>query len=207
MFLLSATPASFTVATAASEELFNETVQVGNLDYNTITRTVDITGKNNVRLMGQIDVLSGGDITVYVMDADAYHQFQTTGEARQYALYAVDNVASQTLEVPIGRSGSVYVVLDNTLSLLTSKSVKVRLSLSYETPFFTTEVIAGLVVAIVAVAGIGAFLLMRRRPKVKAGSGIQQVMTQGARKNCIHCGAMMHEMARTCPACGKEQTT
>jgi hypothetical protein len=196
----------FAMVAAETDELFDETVQVGNLNYFTITRTVSIEGKNNVRLTGQIDVISGGDITVYVMDSDGYQQFQAGGRARESALYAADNVASQTIDVALSKSGPVHVVLDNTGSLLTTKSVRVRLSLTYDTPFFTTEVIAGIGIAVVAVA-VAAFFLMRRKGSAKPATVMQPVLTQGTRKNCIYCGALMHEMARTCPACGKEQPT
>jgi RNA polymerase subunit RPABC4/transcription elongation factor Spt4 len=31
------------------------------------------------------------------------------------------------------------------------------------------------------------------------------VSAEAVRKNCSFCGALMHERAKTCPACGKQQ--
>lgn len=204
------TQASTRVAFADTQSLFNETVVVKNLSFFTITRTIDITGKINVKVQGSVDLVSGGgSISVYVMDADGYQQYQKSREARKSALYSADDVASQTMSVPIAKSGTYHIVLDNEKSLLTSKTVRVQLSLYYETPFLGSPMFFAIVgVAVVAVAVVAAFVFMRSKKKPSGSVPTSKAVgTDAARKNCFSCGALMHEMAKICPACGKQQPT
>ncbi len=200
---------SSTAVIADTQSLFDETVVVRNLSFFTITRSIDISGKTNVKIQGSIDVVSGGgSISVYVMDADGYQQFQKSREARKAALYTADDVVSQTLSVPIATSGTYHVVLDNEKSLLTSKTVRVQLTLSYDAEFLNTTLlyaIAGVVVVLVA-AGL-AFAFMRSRRKGPAGgsTAASAATVEISRKHCGFCGAIMHELAKICPACGKQQ--
>lgn len=211
MLLLLAARITSTTVLADTEQLFNDTVEVKNLAFSTITRSIDVSSMTNVKLQGSIDVISGGSISVYVMDANGYQQYQQNRQARQSALYRAEDVMSQTLSVPISTSGNYYVVLDNENSLLTSKTVRVQLSLSFDRPFLSatnpTLLYAIVGVAVMAVGAAAIFIFMRRRPRSPIGlsSHPAAVVTEVGFKNCVFCRAVMHEMAKTCPACGKPQ--
>jgi hypothetical protein len=199
-----------TSVNADTQQLFNSTVDVKNLNYYTITQPIDISGMTNVELQVEISVVSGGTISAYVMDAASYQQFQQSTQPPQSALYRADDIVSQTMSVPIAKSGNYYVVLDNEKSLLTSKTVKVQLSLSFEPPFTSSTqfyVIVVVVVLAVAAAFIFVFVRRKRRVRTRIPSPMRNlVMTEVGFKKCTFCGAMMHELARTCPACGKQQS-
>jgi hypothetical protein len=208
MILTLATQTTSTVL-AGTQQLFDETIVVKNLAYFAITRTIDISAKTNVRLQGSVDVISGGgSISVYVMDADGYEQYQASRQARQSALYKAEDVASQTLSLLIAKSGTYYVVLDNENSLISSKTVRVQLNLAFDDPFLgSTPFYAIIGVAVVVVAGVVVFIFMRKRGSGKVGgsSSMPVLDVEGGLKKCVFCGAAMHEMARTCAACGKQQ--
>jgi hypothetical protein len=208
MFLALATQTTSSVL-AETQQLFDETIVVKNLAYFAITRTIDISSKTNVRLQGSIDVVSGGgSISVYVMDADGYQQYQASRQARQSALYKAEDVASQTLSVPVTKSGTYYVVLDNENSLISSKTVRVQLNLAFDEPFQGSPLFyAIIVVAVVVVAAVAVFIFMRKRGSgtVVGSSAIPALTIEAGLKKCVFCGAAMHEMARTCAACGRQQ--
>jgi hypothetical protein len=203
MFLILATGA--TVVFADTQQLFDETIVVNNLSFYSITRTIDISDMTNVQIQGTIDVLSGtGTITVYVMNADGYVQFQQNHQAPQSALYEAQDVVSQTVSVPIATSGTYYIVLDNQNSLLTSKTVRVQLTLSFDRPFLGSPLFYAIVGALL-VAGVAGVAFMRHRQKGRK-SPSQVAGTEIGFKHCTQCGARIPEIARICQACGKGQT-
>ena len=194
------------LARAETKSLVDSTVEVPNLGYYTITRDIDIEGLSNVAVTGTVDV-SDGTISLYVMDPTGYQSFQKSNEP-DFTLYRADNIRSHSVNMPITASGTYYIVLDNQASLLTSKTVKVQLKLSFEKANDTLLMYAGIGIAIVAIAAV-AFLVLKRT-KRKTGpvaSTVAAPMSSEAMvpKYCVHCGAVMHQMARTCPACGREQ--
>jgi hypothetical protein len=194
---------------ADTQQLFNSTVNVKNLNYYTITQPIDISGMTNVELQVEISVVSGGTISAYVMDAAGYQQFQQSTQPPESALYRADDIVSQTLSAPIAKSGNYYVVLDNEKSLLTSKTVKVQLSLSFEIPFTSSTQFYVIVVVVVLVVAALIFIFVRRKRRVptRAPPAIRNLMmTEVGFKKCVFCGALMHELAKTCPACGKQQS-
>jgi len=198
-----------TLVNADTQQLFNSTVIVKNLNYYTITQPIDVSGMANVQLQVEINVVSGGTISVYVMDATGYQQFQQNTQPPESALYRADDIVSQNLSVPIAKSGNYYVVLDNEKSLLTAKTVQVGLSLTFEPPFTSSTLFYVIIaVAVLAVAAAFIFVRHRRRGPSHAPQPAMRnlVMTEVGFKKCVFCGAMMHEMAKTCPACGKRQT-
>ena len=194
---------------ADTQQLFSETVVVKNLSIYTITRSIDISGMTNVKLEGSVDLVSGGgSINVYVMDADGYQQYQQNHNARQSSLYIAENAISQALSVPITKSGTYYVILDNQQSLLSSKTVRVQLSLSFDTPFLSSTPFYAIVgVAVVVVVVVAAFVFMRRKRKgsSRLPAAPTMVNTEVGFKKCAFCGSLMHELAKTCPACGNQQ--
>jgi hypothetical protein len=191
-------------AYAEMQTLVDSTVVVPNLNYYTFTREIIIDDMENIRIEGTITV-SDGSINVYLMERSAYETFRSNGQT-DMALYSADSVRTQTLSVQIVQSGTYYLVLENS-DLLASKTVQVQLQLAFERPsqrFLTYAAVVGVIIAIAA----GTALVVRRM-KRKGPSAAQVLPSVAAGpvvpKYCIHCGALMHQMARTCPACGRDQ--
>jgi len=198
-----------TAVNADTQQLFNSTVNVKNLNYYTITQPIDISGMTNVKLQVAISVVGGGTISVYVMDAASYQQFQQSTQPPESTLYRADDIVSQTLSVPIAKSDNYYVILDNEKSILTSKTVQVQLSLSFETPFTSSTLFYVIVVVVVLAVAAFIFIFLRRKRRglTRAPPAMRNlVMTEVGFKKCVFCGAVMHELAKTCPACGRQQS-
>ena len=191
-------------AYAEVQTLIDSTVVVPNLNYYTFTREIIIDDMENIRIEGTITV-SDGSINVYVMERSAYETFRDNGQT-DMALYTADNVQTQTLSVQVAESGTYYFVLENS-DLLASKTVQVQLQLAFERPSQRFLTYAALVVVIIGIAAGAALVVRRVRRKgpaaaqVLPGAGAGPVVP----KYCVHCGSLMHQMARTCPACGRDQ--
>lgn len=192
---------------AETETLVDSTVEVPNLNYYTFSREIDIEGMDDVSIQGTIEV-TNGFVSFYVMDSPGYANFQKTGDADFY-LYRADNIRSQSVSVPIAQSGMYHIVLDNQASLLDSRTVRVQLVLSFERPgdvLMGYAILGGIGVVII----VAVFLIVRRvrRRRASPASSVTGPAAQAiVPKYCVHCGAVMHQMARTCPACGREQRT
>jgi hypothetical protein len=150
--------------------------------------------------------VTNGFVSLYIMDSPGYASFQKTGDADFY-LYRADNIRSQSISVPITQSGMYHIVLDNQASLLESRTVRVQLVLSFER---SSDILMGYaILAIIGVVIVAAVFLVvgrvRRKRTTPASSGPGLTSQAMIPKYCVHCGAVMHQMARTCPACGKEQ--
>lgn len=72
----------------------------------------------------------GNDISVYVMDDINFINWSNGQQAK--VLYSADRITSDRFKVPITKSGDYYLVLDNTFSLLTSKTVDVSARITFE---------------------------------------------------------------------------
>jgi hypothetical protein len=191
-------------AYAEVQTLVDSTVVVPNLNYYTFTREIIIDDMESIRIEGTITV-SDGSINVYLMERSGYEAFRNNGQT-DMALYSADNVQTQTLSVQIVQSGTYYFVLENS-DLLASKTVQVQLQLAFERPSQRFLTYAALVVVGIAIA-VGTVLVVRRMRR-KGPAAAQVLPSVGAEpvvpKYCVHCGALMHQMARTCPACGRDQ--
>ncbi len=190
---------------AETQSLIDSTVVVPNLDYYTISRDIDIEGLDNVLIEGTIQV-SDGFVSLYVMDSSGYNVFKENGDPRN-ALYRADNIQSHSLTLAITEGGMYYIVLENN-DLFSSKTVQIKLTLSFENPSDTLLgfAIMGTIALVVIVVVVLIFRRVRRR-STPGSAGISGTMSADAfvPKNCIYCGAVMHQMAKTCPACGREQ--
>lgn len=197
---------SVDLARAETKTLVDSTVEVANLGYYTITRDIDIEGLSNVAITGTLDV-SDGTINLYIMDPTAYQSFQKSNQPDS-TLYREDNIRSHSVNMPITASGTYYFVLDNQASFLSSRTVRVQLELSFERTNDTLLMYAGIGVVIVVIAVVAFLVLKRTKKKTgRVASKAAALMSSEAMvpKYCVHCGAVMHQMARTCPACGREQ--
>lgn len=193
-------------ANADTRVLVDSTFVVQSLSYYTITREIDITNLRDVRIVGTIEV-SGGSIDLYVMDPPGYDSYRKTGRPSSL-LYQADNIQSHSMNLPITQSGTYHIVLDNQASLLSPRTVKIRLGLSFENPtqMLMTYAIVGIVILVAALAS--ALVVRRVRKKTRVGPGAPRLAYPSATmtsKQCIHCGATMHQIAKVCPACGKAQ--
>lgn len=190
---------------AETQNLIDSTIVVPNLNYYTITRDIDIEGLDKVLIEGTIEV-SDGFISLYVMDSSGYSVFVKNGDPG-VTLYRADNIQSHSLAVAIAESGRYYIVLDNG-DFFSSRTVRIKLDLSFEKP---SETLMGYaVIAIIALVVLVVIVLVFRRVKRRSapkGTGLSGAMSADAfvPKNCTYCGAVMHQMAKTCPACGQEQ--
>lgn len=206
MLTLMASQIALSPTLAETMSLVDSTVVVPSLNYYTFSREIDVEDLDDVRIEGTIDV-SDGFVSLYVMDSNGYQKFQQSGDADFY-LYRADNIRSHSLNVPISKSGTYHIVLDNRASLFDSKTVRVQLVLSFERP---SEILLGYVtLAILALIIVVSIVLVARRFRRKARGSAGVALTQPTQafvpKYCAHCGAVMHQMARTCPACGREQS-
>jgi len=191
---------------ADTRSLVDSTFVVQNLSYYTITREIDISNLRNVRVVGTIDV-SGGSINLYVMDPSGYDSFKKTSKPAT-VLYQADNIQSHSMNLPITQSGTYHIVLDNQAALLSSRTVRMRLDLSFENPVQTLMMYG--IVGIVAIVALLAVILIVRRVRKK--SRLSPVAPRLAypfdsmlSKQCVHCRSVMHEAAKVCPACGRPQ--
>jgi hypothetical protein len=193
-------------AEADTRSLVDSTFVVQNLSYYTVTREIDVSNLRNVRIVGTIDV-TGGSINLYVMDPSGYDNFKKTNKPAT-VLFRADNIQSHSMNLPITQSGIYHIVLDNQATLLSSRTVKMRLDLSFENPtqmLITYGIVGGVAIIVLLVV----ILIVRRvrkksrlspaAPKLAYPSGTMQS------KQCVHCGSVMHQAAKVCPACGKAQ--
>jgi len=190
---------------AETQNLIDSTVVVPSFNYYTISRNIDIEELDDVSIEGTVEV-SDGFISLYVMDSSGYSIFEEDGDPKG-ALYRADNIQSHSLSVAITESGMYYIVLDNE-DLFSSKTVRVRLDLSFERPsdILMGYAILGIIALVVLVVIVLVYRRVRRRSTPKT-TGFSSAMSADAfvPKNCIYCGAVMHQMAKTCPSCGREQ--
>ena len=93
---------------------------------------IDATGKFNIKVLGEFNVWggAGNDIRFYALDQHNFEKFRTGSPYR--ALDESGQVSNYKFEIPITHSGKVYLVFDNTFSILSAKTVKVDAKLSYE---------------------------------------------------------------------------
>ncbi len=189
---------------ADTQSLVDSTVVVPSLNYYTISRDIDVEGLENVMIEGTIDV-SDGYISLYIMDSSGYQRYEESGKP-EFTLYRADNIQSHSLKVPIDRSGTYYIVLSND-DLFVSKTVRVQLNLSFERPIPILQyAIIGVIAVAVLVAVVAVIMRRRRKTGPHVPTAIPAVSPEAlGRKYCAFCGAVMHPMAKTCPACGREQ--
>lgn len=205
VFLLLAAQLCPVQAAAETQKLVASTVVVQNLSYYTISRDIDIQDMSNVVIEGTIDV-SEGSINLYIMDSSGYKSYQQNGSPDSTILRA-DNIQSHTVRVAITESGTYYIVLDNS-DLLVSKTVQVKLDLSFERPSQTLLTYAAAAIGAIVIVVAVVFVLRRTRRKTRPPTSMAASLAsaQGfVPKHCAYCGALMHQMAKTCPACGREQ--
>jgi hypothetical protein len=206
LFIVVLTQGGLRLAEADTRSLVDSTFVVQNLSYYTVTREIDISNLRNVRIVGTIDV-SGGSLNLYVMDPSGYDNFKKTNKPAT-VLFRADNVQSHSMNLAITQSGTYHIVFDNQAALLSSRTVKIRLDLSFENPtqMLMTYGIVGIVAIVVLVVVILIVRRVRKKsqlspaaPKLAYPSGTM------LSKQCVHCGSVMHQAAKVCPACGKPQ--
>ena len=93
---------------------------------------IDAIGKFNIKVLGEFNVWggAGNDIRFYALNQHNFDKFRT---GRPYwALDESGQVSNYKFEIPITHSGKVYLVFDNTFSILSAKTVRVNAKLSYE---------------------------------------------------------------------------
>ena len=206
LFILVFAQGGLRSADADTRSLVDSTFVVQNLSYYTITREIDITNLRNVRIVGTIDV-SGGSLNVYVMDPSGYDNFKKTSKPAT-VLYRADNIQSHSLNLAITQSGTYNIVFDNQAALLSSRTVKIRLDLSFENPtqMLMMYGIVGIVAIVVLLAVVLVVRRVRKKSRLKA-TGPKLAYPSGTMlsKQCVHCGSVMHQAAKVCPACGKAQ--
>ena len=83
------------------------------------------TTSDDIRIDIEVQVLSGNDINVYVMDEINFNLWSNSLDSQVY--YQKILAGSFKAEATLGSEGKYYVVLDNTYSLITSKSVYIKL--------------------------------------------------------------------------------
>ena len=206
LFILVFAQAGLRSTNADTRSLVDSTFVVQNLNSYSVKLDIDISNYRNARIVGTIEV-SGGSLNLYVMDPSGYDSFKKTNKPGT-VIFRADNIQSYSMNLPITQSGTYYIVFDNQAALLSSRTVKARLDLSFENPMqmLMTYGIVGVVAIVVLVVVI---LIVRRVRKKSRLSPTAPKLTYPSgtmlSKQCVHCGSVMHQAAKVCPACGKAQ--
>lgn len=202
----------FTPVTAA-DTLIDETITIVAGTYRSYY--ID-TNYDNVRLIISIEVLSGNDITVHITDETNYEKWSKGESASGYLTkYKTGSISE---EITLGPEGRYYVILDNSYSIITGKSVQVLIEaeLSFDLSNFNL-----LILGFFAVTGVGGilvviFILNRRSKRIKA---YQQVISspksplsvstfnKSSSGFCSSCGNPIDHSGAFCMKCGQKIPT
>jgi hypothetical protein len=173
LLLLAALPGSilsFDLALAGSRDLLNGSVAIPAATYQTYTFTIDGRGMLNPRVSGRLTASggTGNDIEVYVLsDADLVN-WKNGHDARTFFNSGRVTVADVHARLP--DSGTYTVVVSNTFSAFTPKTVEGRLTLTWDEPSFAqsaTETAVGgtvkglvmwLLILVLCAAALGGFI-------------------------------------------------
>ncbi len=164
---------------------------------------------DNVKLTIAIEVLSGNDITVHVTDETNYEKW-IEGESAQGYL-SRQKMGSFTADLTLGPAGRYYVILDNTYSVITGKSVHIVIEAEERTNL--SLVILG-ILAVMGGGGILAVILIIRRrstPRVfpphpmvpTTSSPTVPPMKQSFYGFCPSCGNPIDHSGKFCMKCGQ----
>ncbi len=194
---------------AEEQVVADTTVTVRSLSYYSIQKAIDLNGIQGARLRGNI-ASDSGEISFYIMEEGVFNQWTKSSSDASGSIFRADKITRINFDVAVRKSGVHYLVLDNTFSLLTSKTVTVKASMVFERLIFGMQpnviyaAAGGIVAAVIAVV---AFLLVRKSRSGHAHSHSAQhaAATETMMpKYCASCGAQMPTISVICAKCGQE---
>ncbi|MFW9857113.1 MAG: zinc-ribbon domain-containing protein [Candidatus Thorarchaeota archaeon] len=158
---------------------------------------------DNVVITLKIEVRSGNDINVYVMDEANYNTWKDGGSATGYL--SRQKIGSFTTDVTLGAKGRYYIVLDNTYSIITSKSVYIFMEVK-SGGNLDLLFVGGLIVLILI--GISAFIFWKRSTKQRLDASPPMITSYPAERTsstkwCPNCNHPNDPHAKFCEHCGQ----
>lgn len=181
--LLAAAIALFISHTASADQtILNGSVAVPALGYMSYPVTVDRSSMNDPYIDGHIEASggTGNDIGVWVLTGSDYLNWKNAHKTNP--LYDSGHVTATDLHVPLPESGTYYVVLSNTFSAFTPKTVSGHLTLTWTVPaspspssngaeqeFMWSSIlmIVGILAIPGVIGGLIVWLVMSRRKKLQ----------------------------------------